>query len=102
MFDQRVFSALKEELERAKQRHEEAKEQFWRMSASPLALPRVTAGVSETDGSRVLRNVVDEENRARTAHLEALKRINEYLLNGTVPEDLGKTTAPGATAHDDI
>lgn len=88
MFDQRVYNALKEKLDKAKQRHEEAKEQFWRVGGSPRELPRLGAGIPEPDGSLILRKAVAEEIEARNAHLAALKQINEYLLNGTVPENL--------------
>jgi hypothetical protein len=101
MFDQRVFSALKEELESAKQRHEEAKEQFWRVGGSPRELPRrFTAGVPEPDGSLILRKAVAAEIEARTAHLEALKRINEYLLHGTIPEDVRQKMAAAGHPSD--
>jgi len=101
MFDQRVFSALKDELERAKQRHEETKEQFWRIGGSPREVPRFTPGVPEPDGSLVLRRAVAAEIQARSAHLEALKRVNEYLLHGTVPEDIRQKLAQDASAQDD-
>lgn len=99
MFDQRVFSALKEELESAKQHHEEAKEEFWRVGGGPRELPRFTAGIPEPDGSLILRKAVTVEVDARGAHLQALKRINEYLLHGTVPEDIRRRTS-AASAED--
>ena len=88
MIDQAIYEALKSELERARERHEVAKQRFREATAKRPELARYTAGAPEADSSHILRNAVSDENKARRQHLEAMLRLNGYILNGVVPEHL--------------
>ncbi len=85
--DDRVFSILKQELDAAKERHEQARENFWKVSGSSR-VPGLMTGLPHPDGSQLVRNAAREEAQARNEHLEALRRINACLIHGTIPDDL--------------
>ena len=88
MPDDVILAVLKQELNSAIQRHQAAKENFWKVSVRPRQLSRYTAGVPEPEGAQMMRNAIREETNARQGHIAALVRLNEYLLHRTVPEDL--------------
>ena len=88
MLDDLIITTLKRELERATQQHQAAKENFWRVAAHPRELPRYTAGKPEPDSGQMIRDAIAEETNALNEHIEALMRLNAYLLNGTIPAHL--------------
>lgn len=89
--DDWILNTLRQELESAKEHHQEARERFWKVTGRPRQLlPRDTEGVPHPDGSLIIRKAAAEETHARKVHLEALIRMNAYLINGSVPEDLAK------------
>ena len=93
--DLAIHCALKRELENTKQRYEAAKLHFRDVTAHSGELIRYTAGMPESDGHQILRNALHEENESRSAHIEALMRLNDYLLNGTIPEHLQEKKKSG-------
>jgi len=88
--DDSIFQTLKQQLEAAKKRHDGAKENFWKVSGRPGERPGASADMPHPDGSLLVRKAVSEEIKARGEHLEALMRLNAYLIHGTVPDDLKK------------
>lgn len=74
MPDERILNALKQEFESAKERHEATK------------LRRMLHAEQET--AATLQKAVAEELCAFKERMEALERLNDYLLNGTVPGHL--------------
>jgi hypothetical protein len=91
VIDEWILAVLRHELESAKKRHQEAREQFWKISGRPREiLPRDVAGRLNSEVSPRILAAAAEETRARKAHLAALTRMNEFLIRGTVPEHLKK------------
>ena len=84
---------LMEELEDAKERHREAKEHFWEAAGKPRRLPRTYSGLPDMD-SDLIRRALALENEAREVHLNALIRLNRFLIEGVVPGDLREREAP--------
>lgn len=82
-----VHTFLLEELEHAKERHREAKERYWEAAGRPRQLPRLRTRLPDPENNAI-RCALAEETEARNAHLNALVRLNRYLVEGTVPEDL--------------
>ena len=81
--DEATYITLQEELRVAKERHEAAKSRFKEVSRATY-----TAGIPSSDGNLLFRKALQEENVARSAHVAALMRLSEYLLNGTVPKHI--------------
>jgi outer membrane PBP1 activator LpoA protein len=77
-----ISEILRAELERATRQHEEAKRKFWRVSAD------IRSEQSQPDGTRRVQNAAIEQNGAMKALAATLRRMNEFLMDGTVPEDL--------------
>jgi hypothetical protein len=103
MIDERVLDALKSEVALAKQNHQTAREQFWQVVRRHDDVQRFTAGVPHPDGNQIIHKASVEETFARNAHFEALQRLIEYLMRGTVPAHLkaiSKSAGAGG-AHDD-
>jgi len=88
MFDNAIFRLLSDEVEKTKRAYEGAKENFWAVAGKPRELPRIPTGLPHPDGSELIRRAVAQENFARKAHIEAIMRLNQYLLDGTIPEDV--------------
>lgn len=90
--EDRIVDRLQAELNRAKQAFDRAKEDFWRVAAA------APSGLPHPDGTQQVHNAARAHMHAMNTYTKALKRFNEYLLNGTIPEDLrsefaGKTAA---------
>ena len=88
MIDEDVFSFLLAKVEETKKAHQEAKKNFWAVAGKPRELPKVPTSFPHPDGNELMRSVVAEENRALKAHIEAMTRLNQYLLNGTLPDEV--------------
>lgn len=84
-----IFAALKTEVDQAREEYTRAKRDFWHISAE------VPTGFPHPDGMQRIANASRAQTAAMVAYTRALRRFNEFLLNGTVPEDLKK---PGETA----
>ena len=73
---------LRAQVDAASQRHESAKREFWVVAArSPHR-----AGAPASPEDPVLEKAVRAQNAAREELIAALKRFNDYLLYGAVPE----------------
>jgi hypothetical protein len=73
---------LRAELEKASSLHEQAKREFWRVSADiPSDLPH-------PDGTQRIQNAARAQTAAMEALYQALRRFNAFLVDGSVPEDL--------------
>lgn len=83
-----ILATLREQFEDAKERHRCAKEHFWEVAGRPRHLPRIPTGLRHPDDSDVIRKAVAEEAQARRAHIDALVRLNQFLISGIIPDDL--------------
>jgi hypothetical protein len=88
MVNEEVYALLLAEVEEASRAHNAARDNFWRIAGQPRELPRFPTGLPHPDGSELIRNAVREENFARQSHVEAVIRLNRYLLDGRIPEDM--------------
>lgn len=75
-----VLEVLRDRVEQARFRHEQAKAAFWSIAADPRQLPRVPTGRLQPDGSDRIREAFREEAEAREALLEAVHRLSDFLL----------------------
>lgn len=79
---QSIFEILRAEVDRASQEYAKAKQNFWHISAD------VPTGLPHPDGRQRIENASHAQTSAMIAYTRALRRFNEFLLNGTIPEDL--------------
>lgn len=93
MLPDAVRTFLIEEMEQAKERHRDAKERYWEAAGKPRHLPRPRSGLPDSDEC-IIRRALAEESAARKAHLRALIRLNRYLIEGIVPDDIETTQRP--------
>ncbi len=84
MIDDQLLATLKAELAGAKKHYKETKQTFSR-TAHPDG---IVAGIPEPDGSHMIRGSLMEESIAHREYFAAMTRLNEYILNGTVPKHL--------------
>ena len=96
IMDPDVFGILHKQVEETKCALEEAKQRFWELTRKPGELP---AGSGNPDGSEQYRRVIAEERFTLSAHLDAVRRLNDYLLDGTVPDDLREKLKKTKTAR---
>lgn len=82
MQNQRIVDILRAEVDLAREEYLEAKRRFWEVCAE------APSGLPHPDGS----HPIEVASRAQTANMIAytktLTRFNQFLLNGTIPEDL--------------
>jgi hypothetical protein len=82
-------------VEESKRAYQDAKRNFWEIASKPREWP--TSGLPHPDGSDLFRRVLAHERFTLKAHVEAMVRLNRYLLEGTIPADvqarLGKPKA---------
>ena len=81
---QSIFEILRAEVDLASANYIKAKEDFWRISAD------VPTGFPHPDGIQRIENASRSQTAAMIAYTGALRRFNEFLLNGTIPEDVQK------------
>jgi len=79
-----ISEKLRAELEEATRLHEEAKRNFWRVSAE---LP---GGLVDAEGIRRMQDAARVQTGAMKALAVTLRRVNAYLMDGIVPDDLKK------------
>ena len=79
---QSIFELLQAEVELASASYTKAKEDFWRISAE---LP---TGFPQQDGGQLIENASRAQTEAMIAYTKDLRRFNEFLLNGTIPEEI--------------
>jgi hypothetical protein len=101
MVDEAIFALLRAELEQTKAAYHLAKENVWALVAgNRREWPKVPAGLPHPDGSQAISRAVAEENFAQIAYIEAMTRLNRYLLEGTVPEDVLEQLRRKTKSHD--
>jgi hypothetical protein len=84
--DEEVYTFLVRQAEETKRAYEDAKQRFWEIAGKPREWP--TTDIPYPDGSQLFRRVVAHEKFTMKAHVEAITRLNRFLLDGTVPDDL--------------
>jgi hypothetical protein len=77
-----VEDILRNDLERAKKEYEAARRNFWQVCSD------VPSGIPHPDSERRILKTALVQTHAMNGLATALKRFNDYLINGTVPEDL--------------
>jgi hypothetical protein len=111
MVNEELFAFLLEHVEETKRLHHEAKQKFWAVAGKPReAPPRLPTGLPHPDGSELVRRAVAEETFTMKAHIEAMMRLNRYLLDGTIPPNVPEkfrkaksasgANAPGSTGDE--
>ena len=87
-----VIAFLVLQVEETKRMHDDAKRHFWHVIKEPSGLPHA-------DRSPVFRSAVAQEKVTSEAYAEAVRQLDRYMLDGTIPyhirERLGKTKAAG-------
>ncbi len=78
-----IHDALKDEVAEAKQRLDKASADFDEVS------DETRAELASEDGSLRIVNASRDYARARHDLMTALRRLNAFILEGTVPGDLG-------------
>jgi hypothetical protein len=101
VIDEPVLNALKSEVALAKQNHREARDYFWRVVRNQDGVHRSQAGLPHPDGGEIIHKASVEETYARNVHFEALQRLIEYLMRGTVPNHLKAVTTRAGHVQDD-
>ncbi len=84
---QSVFERLRADVDRTSEDYTKAKQHFWHVSAD------IPSGFPHPDGKQRIEDASRAQTTAMVAYTIALKRFNEFLLDGTVPEDLRKSRA---------
>src|SRR5215469_14702463 len=89
MVDDEIFAFLLEQVEETKRLHQEAKRKFWAIAGKPREVPsKFPTGLPHPDGSEAVRRAVADESFAMKTHIAAMMRLNRYLLDGTLPDNL--------------
>jgi hypothetical protein len=108
MVDEEVFGFLLDQVEETKRLHQDAKRKFWAVAGKPRDMPsRLATGLPHPDGGEIVRRAVAEESFAMKTHIAAMMRLNRYLLDGTLPDNLpeklrkSKAAAAPASPHKD-
>jgi hypothetical protein len=77
-----ILLALRQELQAARKRAETASAHF------DVVLKNVPSGVPYPDSTRRIQKASSEYARTQRAALDALMRLNDFLIHGTVPPGL--------------
>jgi hypothetical protein len=96
-----VFAFLSEQVQLTKRAHEEARRAYWELVRYPGDLPAGDT-VNDQRESDWYRKTMSYERLTLNSHIEAMSRLNRYLKDGAIPEDvrerLVKTKAAAAAA----
>jgi len=79
MGEVQILRVLRENVDHARSRHEQARAIFWSVAADPRQLPRVPTGRLQPDGSDRIREAFQAEAEARDALLDAVHRFSDLL-----------------------
>ena len=91
MDQERIFRALHDELNAAKQRWDAASLRFQEAIAWTLG------GLQQPDNEEIIQRAYQEYTKARHEVTDAMVRLREYLLHGTIPPDLQTERKPAGT-----
>ena len=81
--EERILRILRDNYKTAREHAQNASETFNRTVIAPTGLPH-------PDAQQQVRNVSREFSAARRALMEAIQRLNAFVIHRTVPEDLKK------------
>ena len=85
MTDRRpIIEILRAEVERTHAEYDRVKQDFRLLSAD------IPSGLPHPDGMQRIQNASHAQSFAMDAYETALKRLNRFLISGTVPPDLEK------------
>ena len=80
--DQSIFDSLRAEVNRTHEEYVRAKERFYEIAGqTPTGLPH-------PDGTRCVQNAARAQSIAMPSYARAIRRFNDFLLDGTVREEL--------------
>lgn len=82
--DQSIFDFLQAEVDRANEQYIRAKERFYKIAA---ATPK---GLPPEDATQWVANAARDQIVAMANYAKAIRQLNAFLLDGTVPEELSK------------
>ncbi len=89
MINEEAFAILLAEVEATKRAHHDARKRFWEMAGrSRESSGSHEGGPPPVEGFEPMRAAVSEEGQMRKAHIEAVMRLNRYLLDGTIPDNV--------------
>lgn len=80
--DLSISDFLRAEVDRTQNEYYRAKEQFWNVTRD---LP---SGLPHPDGMKRIQNARRDESAALDKYINALRRLNDFVLDGVVPEEL--------------
>lgn len=80
--DRRIIEILRAEVERTRVEYTGAKRDFQLLSTD------IPSGLPHPDGMQRIQNASRAQSFAMEAYEKALKRLNRFLISGTIPEDL--------------
>jgi hypothetical protein len=77
-----ISEILRADVDRTLDEYNKAKQNFWLIAAD------VPSGLPHPDGMQRVRNASRAQTFAMDAYATALKRLNQFLISGTIPDDL--------------
>jgi hypothetical protein len=80
--DQSIFDFLRAKVDHTREDYFRAREDFWKIAAE------APSGLPNADGSRRVENAARAQTATMVSYAKALRQFNEFLLDGTVPEEL--------------
>lgn len=80
--DKSIYDFLLAEMNRTREQYYSAKERAWSISAD------IPSGLPHPDGVKRIQNAARDESAALDNYINSLRRLNDYVLDGVVPEDL--------------
>jgi hypothetical protein len=83
-----VFAFLRAQVEIARRVYDAAKRDFWDVAQKLRNMPTLSTGELSPEGAALLQRVVACEQSAMSSYVEAMRRLNMYLTDGTIPDDL--------------
>lgn len=90
--DPDILALLQSQLEESRERYRTAKEKHREVFDSDEQ-PTASAGNIHPETSFFVRKIIAEERDARRRYFDAMMRLNSYLLNQVVPEDIKEILA---------
>lgn len=88
MDPRQIVEMLRAEVDRTHAEYDRVKQDFRLLSAD------VPSGLPHPDGIQRIQNASRAQSFAMDAYETALKRLNRFLISGTVPEDLDAGSPP--------
>lgn len=80
-------------MERARKEYEAANAEFWRISAD------IPSGIPPPDGTQRIHNAARNQNLTRHQLAMAIERLNDFLGDGRIPEELQSDESKSSGQH---